>query len=81
MCTILIRTALVPIYLRREINIFGFRFDLLHSDSKQYVPGAPNRGGLGGLNPPEFWMGVLNTCQPPPPLILRNNFLEGVGSP
>ena len=20
-------------------------------------PGAPNRGGLGGLNPPEFWMG------------------------
>ena len=44
--------------------------------------GAPNRGGgLGGLNPspPEFWMGGLNTCQPP--LILRKNFLGGVGSP
>ena len=36
-------------------------------------------GGWGGLNPPEFWMGGLNACEPP--LILRNFFLGGVGSP
>ena len=30
-------------------------------------------GGVGGVStPPEFWMGGLNTCQPP--LILRKNF-------
>ena len=36
-------------------------------------PGAPNRGGGwgGSQPPPEFWMGRLNTCQPP--LILRKN--------
>ena len=29
--------------------------------------------GVGGVStPPEFWMGGLNTCQPP--LILRTNF-------
>ena len=38
--------------------------------------GAPNRGGWGSLNPPpEFWMGGLNTCQPP--LILRKIFFRG----
>ena len=37
-------------------------------------------GGVGGVStPPEFWMGELNTCQPP--LILRKKFLGGVGSP
>ena len=36
-------------------------------------------GGLGGLNPPWILDGGLNTCQPP--LILRKNFLGGVGSP
>ena len=38
-------------------------------------------GGVGGgvSTPPEFWMGGLNTCQPP--LILGKNFLGGVGSP
>ena len=31
------------------------------------------QGGVGGVStPPEFWMGGLNTCQPP--LILRNIF-------
>ena len=41
--------------------------------------GGPNRGGVGGFStPPEFWMGGLNTCQPP--LILRKKFLGGVGS-
>ena len=36
-------------------------------------------GGWGGLNPPpEFWMGGLNTCQPP--LILGRFLLGGVGS-
>ena len=45
------------------------------------LPGAPNKGGgVGGVStPPEFWMGGLNTCQPP--LILRKKFLGGVGSP
>ena len=45
------------------------------------APGAPNRGGgVGGVStPPEFWMGGLNTCQPP--LILRKKILRGVGSP
>ena len=38
------------------------------------------QGGVGGVStPPEFWMGGLNTCQPP--LILRKTFLGGVGSP
>ena len=42
--------------------------------------GAPNRGGGWGVStPPEFWMGGLNTCQPP--LILRKKFLGGVGYP
>ena len=27
--------------------------------------GAKQGGGLGGLNPPEFWMRGLKTCQPP----------------
>ena len=33
-----------------------------------------NRSGPS-LNPPEFWMGGLNTCQTP--LILRKKFLGG----
>ena len=38
------------------------------------------QGGFGGVStPPEFWMGGLNTCQPP--LILRKKILGGVGSP
>ena len=38
--------------------------------------GRRTGGGLGGLNPPpQFWMGGLNTCQPP--LILRRFFLGG----
>ena len=42
--------------------------------------GAKQGGGVGGVStPPEFWMGGLNTCQPP--VILRNFFLGGVGSP
>ena len=43
--------------------------------------GAKQGGrGWGVSTPPEFWMGGgLNTCQPP--LILRKNFLGGVGSP
>ena len=37
-------------------------------------------GGVGGVStPPEFWMGGLNTCQPP--LILRRFILGGVGAP
>ena len=43
------------------------------------IRGAKQGGGLGGLNPPEFWMGGLNTCQPP--LILRKKIFGGVGSP
>ena len=31
----------------------------------------------GGLNPPEFWMGGLNTYQPP--LILKKKFQGGGG--
>ena len=39
--------------------------------------GAKQGGGVGGVStPPEFWMGGLNTCQPP--LILRNFFLGGL---
>ena len=35
--------------------------------------GAKQGGGVGGVStPPEFWMGGLNTCQPP--LILRKKF-------
>ena len=35
------------------------------------------QGGVGGVStPPEFWMGGLNTCQPP--LILRKIFLGGL---
>ena len=42
--------------------------------------GRQTGGGWGGLNPPpEFWMGGLNTCQPP--LIFRTIFFGGVGSP
>ena len=43
--------------------------------------GGSNRGGgLGGSQLPlNFGWGGLNTCQPP--LILRKNFLRGVGSP
>ena len=45
----------------------------------RYSRGA-KQGGVGGVStPPEFWMGGLNTCQPP--LILRKIFLGGVGSP
>ena len=36
-------------------------------------------GGWGVSTPPEFWMGGLNTCQPP--LILRKKFLGGVWLP
>ena len=44
-----------------------------------YFSQGRQTGGVGGgLNPPEFWMGGLNTCQPP--LILRKKFLGGVGS-
>ena len=47
--------------------------------NNRYTRGA-KQGGVGGVStPPEFWMGGLNTCQPP--LILRKNFLGGVGSP
>ena len=32
----------------------------------QYTTGAPNKGGFGGIaTPPEFWMGGLNTVNPP----------------
>ena len=42
--------------------------------------GAKQGGGVGGVStPPEFWMGGLNTCQPP--LILRKKIVGGVGSP
>ena len=41
--------------------------------------GRQTGGGWGVSTPPEFWMGGLNTCQPP--LILRKFFLGGVGSP
>ena len=47
----------------------------------EYVDQVQGRqtGEVGGVStPPEFWMGGLNTCQPP--LILRNFFLGGVGS-
>ena len=36
------------------------------------VWGQGRQTGGGGPNPPEFWMGGLNTCQPP--LILRRFF-------
>ena len=41
--------------------------------------GRQTGGGLGALNPSEFWMGGFNTCQPP--MILRKKFLGRVGSP
>ena len=32
---------------------------------EHYIRGA-KQGGVGGVStPPEFWMGGLNTCQPP----------------
>ena len=45
------------------------------NDFVYLLSGAPNGGG-GVATPPEFWMGGLNTCQPP--LILRR-FLLGEG--
>ena len=37
------------------------------------IQGRQTGGGVGGVStPPEFWMGGLNTCQPP--LILKKNF-------
>ena len=42
--------------------------------------GRQTGGGVGGVStPPEFWMGGLNTCQPPPDFEKKN--LGGVGSP
>ena len=43
------------------------------------IQGRQTGGGLGGRNPPECWMGGLNTCQPP--LILKRFLLWEVGSP
>ena len=42
--------------------------------------GASNRGGLGGLNPPEFWMGggVEHLSTPPD---FEVKISGGVGSP
>ena len=42
-----------------------------------HVHGRQTGGGVGGVStPPEFWMGGLNTCQPP-----LKKFLGRVGSP
>ena len=49
--------------------VFGTLVGVSHRGAKQ--------GGVS--TPPEFWMGGLNTCQPP--LILGRFFLGGVGSP
>ena len=35
--------------------------------------GRQTGGGVGGVStPPEFWMGGLNTCQPPPDFEKKN---------
>ena len=63
----------INVYTLKSVKVANYLNTLL-------LPGAPNRGGWGGVStPPEFWMGGLNTCQPP--LILRKKFLGGVGSP
>ena len=48
--------------------------DMGHTHGMGHTRGT-KQGGLGGLNPPEFWMGGLNNCQPP--LILRKNLGGG----
>ena len=53
-----------------------------HANSTGMQPYNQGRqtGGVGGdSTPPEFWMGGLNTCQPP--LILRKKILRVVWLP
>ena len=39
--------------------------------------GVKQGGGWGVSTPPEFWMGGLNPCQPPPPPDFEKNFFRG----
>ena len=55
------------------VMYFTCNSDTLGLYGNYVVRGAKQGGGVGGVStPPEFWMGGLNTCQPP--LILRNFF-------
>ena len=48
------------------------------TELQMYTIRGAKQGGVGGVStPPEFWMGGLNTCQPP--LILRKKVLGGGG--
>ena len=46
---------------------------------QEYFQGRQTGGGLGGLNPPWILEGGVERLSTP--LILRKNFLGGVGSP
>ena len=47
-------------------NLRTVRFiEILNIYNNYHYPGRQTGGGWGGLNPPEFWMRGLNTCQPP----------------
>ena len=51
-------------------------FDSTYQFCIHCVQGAKQGGGVWGVSTPlAFWMGGLNTCQPP--LILRKNFQGG----
>ena len=67
--------VLIFYVFRLTIHISKYTFICISAQGRQTGGG----GGWGVTTPPEFWMGGLNTCQPP--LILRRFLLEGVGSP
>ena len=69
----------VVIYLIRDFDTPIIRTPIVTTPIVTTPRGAKQGGGLGGVStPPEFWMGGLNTCQPP--LILRKkNFFWGGG--
>ena len=55
-----------------ESEINNYTINGFKSAYKAGRRGAKQGGDWGVSTPPEFWMGGLNTCQPP--LILRNFF-------
>ena len=56
---LLLRTMYTP----RCTNL---KFKILFEEDPPVTRDAKQGGGGGGVStPPEFWMGGLNTCQPP----------------
>ena len=70
---------------KKIVRIITFSPYLCHTDPifkdlpATNFQGRQTGGGWGVSTPPEFWMGGLNTSQPP--LILRKKILRGIGDP